>query len=658
MRQALMLLSTLILMIVTAPAPAAVAQPGDAGRYRDPQGRFTVAIPTNWRAENRPEFGVLLDPEGEITVYLLAVAAADAETGVAAAWAVVDPSFAREPGERTRLPAPSGVEQMVSVIYVSPDPNQIVIGLGQLVNGVVYAILIDGSLEAIARRGSQLDVIVTGFTIAAVEQTDLSGMMPRQVTPELLAELEAYISAIMPRHGAPGAAVAIVQDGRVMYARGFGVRDIDGSSLVTADTLMMIGSTSKTMTTMMMATLVDEGRMTWDTPVVDILPGFALSDSERTRRVTVRNLVCACTGVPRRDLELIFNAASLSAEQIVESLAGFRLFTEFGEAFQYSNQMVAAAGYVATLAAGGRYGGLLADYQAEMQRRVFDPIGMTSSTFSFDRVRAAADRATPHGRRLSGEYQPLPLSHEALLLPVAPAGAVWSTATDMARYLITDMQRGVSPDGRRVVSETQLLQTWEPQVAVSAETSYGLGWFVERYKGVRVLHHGGNTFGFTSDLAFLPDAGLGIVVLSNAQGSIFNQAVRARLFELVYNLPSEYEQVAAFAQEETRRSIADANARLAKGIDADAVAPFLGAYRNEALGAIVLSLQDGRLLLDAGEFTGELRRLVSDSGRVSYVVIDPPLAGIPFLFQLDGSGNPTIVLPNLPDTYLFRRSDR
>ena len=113
--------------------------------------------------------------------------------------------------------------------------------------------------------------------------------------------------------------------------------------------------------------------------------------------------------------------------------------------------------------------------------------------------------------------------------------------------------------------------------------------------------------------------------------------------------------LAAFALQERRRSIAEANAQLAKGIDAAAVAPFLGTFRNDALGEITLTLRGDRLVLDAGEFTGELRRLVSGPSDSSYVIVDPPLVGAAFQFRLDGSGDPTIVLPSPPDTYTFRK---
>src|SRR5690606_1005262 len=152
----------------------------------------------------------------------------------------------------------------------------------------------------------QITIVDSGFAITALEVTDLSGVAPLPLSAELIAELEAYIVETMAKLGVPGAAVAIVRDGEIVYANGFGVRELGKDDPVTPETLMMIGSTTKSMTTMLMGTLVDEGLMDWDTPAVEILPSFAVADPEITQRITMRNMVCACTGVPRRDAELLF----------------------------------------------------------------------------------------------------------------------------------------------------------------------------------------------------------------------------------------------------------------------------------------------------------------------------------------------------------------
>lgn len=628
-------------------------------RYEDPNGLFSVPIPTNWTAEQGDGYGILTSPEGGITFYVLTVESDDIEEAVSAAWAIVDPAFDLEPDEVIEAPptsAQEGAEKVFTITYDTGDETEVILAGGWVYQGIVYVEVIKADLIALQQRISQLQIIDTGFTINALEVTDLSGVEPLPLTNELITELEAYIADTMELLDVPGAAVAIVKDGEIVYANGFGIRELGGNDPVTPETLMMIGSTTKSMTTMMMATLVDDGLMDWDTLVIDILPTFAVADPNITQRITVRNLVCACTGVPRRDAELLFNANDLSAEDIIESLADFEFFTDFGEAFQYSNQMVATGGYVATLAAGGEYGDLYDSYLALMQERIFGPIGMTSSTFSLEEAQASPNHATPHGMTLAGEYVTIPLSREALITPVAPAGTLWSNVLDMGRYLITELNEGVAPDGTPIVSAENLAITWEPQVAITADASYGLGWIVDEYKGLLMLQHGGNTLGFTSDLAFLPEIDMGISVLTNQYGSILNQAVRFRLLELLYQQEAEFDELIQFYIDRIEEALAELNAQIVDGVDPEAVAPYIGVYTNDALGEIIITLDDdGVLTLDAGEFLMELLPKVDEDGEVeAYRSVTPGLGG-EFQFSEDDDGNPIIIIGEGAYEYIFEK---
>ena len=629
------------------------ARVGEQGIYEDPAGRYKVPVPANWNVEPAQDYTLLSSPDEGIKMYCLVVQGNDSEQALSTGWHVVDKQFNLEPKQTNKAPSQAGVDETLGVNYDTGDPQHLVQALVQRVSDQVYLLLIDADANALATRTSQAQIVASGFTIVGLASADLSGATPRAVDPAMLAELDAYVVDAMKQAGVPGAEVAIVQNGQVVHLKGYGVRDQGTNEPVTPDTLMMIGSVGKTMTTMMMGTLVDDGHMTWDTPAVQILPSFAVADPALSRQITMRNLVCACTGVPRRDIELVFNAGHLSAQDVVKSLSTFEFFTKFGEAFQYSNQMVATAGYVSAVAAGASPENMYNGYVQQMQQRIFDPIGMTHTTFSFESVAAAPDHATPYGLNLDGRYTPLPLSTEMLLEPVAPAGASWSTARDMASYLITELNRGVAPDGKRVVSAANLQVTWQPQVAMTADTSYGLGWFVSKYKGLLMMEHGGNTFGFTTDLAFLPEANLGIVVMANAQiSNAFNQAVRTRLFELAFGLPAEGDAQFKYLLQASQQSFDTLAGQLRDTINQAAVTPYLGTFSNEALGTIQISLQDGKLILDAGEFASELRTRTSQ-GNTTYLIFNPPLAGSSFQFKQDANGQPMIVLTSPPDEYTF-----
>ncbi|MBX2997903.1 MAG: serine hydrolase [Caldilineaceae bacterium] len=633
--------------LVAVDAEPVAAPPVDASQiYADPSGLFTVPIPTNWTVEASEGYGILASPDDGILVYVLTVPAESALAGIEAAWEIIDPDFDLEPQQTQQAP-PSrpGLEETFVVVYRTGDPDRLVIAGADLLEGVAYVQIVDAELAAFQQRMSQIQIIGTGWVFTQLDQEDLTGVEPLPLSEELLAELEAYIVEKMEQMEVPAAVVSIVRDGEIVFAQGFGVHGPEDDRPVTPETHFMIGSTGKTMTTMLMAALVDAGLLDWDTPVVEILPQFSVADPELTQTLTVRNLVCACTGVPRRDLELVFNAFEQEAEDVVEELATYEFFTDFGEAFQYSNQMVATGGYMAGAADGGEWGNLFDAYVQSLQERILEPIGMENTTLSFEEVVARGDYAVPYGQNVMGELYPIPLDVEKFLMPIAPAGAHWSTSLDMARYLITQLNRGVAPDGTRVVSEENLAETWEPQIAITADASYGLGWIVDDYKGLLMLQHSGNTFGFTSDLAFLPDAGIGVSVLTNGRvTNLFNEAVRTRLWEMLYDQEPLIDTQIDFALESMRSSY-ESIARDLGEVDAAEVEPFLGRYTNPALGEITLSLAEDRLLFDAGEFAATLRPYEGEDARESqYLMVDMALAGLGIRLVTDAAGDPIVVL--------------
>lgn len=639
-------------------ALAPLGETGEAERFVDPDGRYSVPIPTNWTAQQADGYAVLSSPDDLIQVNIVVVAADDVYAAEEAAWAIVDPGFDpdAEP-DYTEFPV-RDLDEFALFTYPPQDDRQIAVEV-RLTDGVGYVLIFDTDRTEIQKRQAQVQIIDSGFEIASIAQVDLTAVEPRPIDRALIAELEAYIRDAMARFETPGASVAIVQDGEVVYASGFGTRAPDDDTPITPDTRMMIGSTTKTLTTLLMAILVDEGAMNWVTPVEEILPSFEVSDPAITETLTMENLVCACSGVPRRDFEWVMMADELSAEDMIASLAEFEFFTDFGEAFQYSNQLVATGGYVAALAAGGDYGELEQAYYALLHDRVLDPIGMPSTTFDFDEVEAAGDYAVPYGANLAGENVRIPLDIEKVLLAVAPAGALWSNATDMANYMIVLMNEGVTPDGERIVSSENLRHTWEPQVAIAATVDYGLGWIVSDYHGLPMYSHSGNTFGYSSEFTFLPEARLGIVVQTNQRASLLNGAVSGRFFELVYDQEPVMDESITHAygmmRDQSQELLDDLRAA-PMGEHAEAL---VGTWTNDALGVITITREDGMLWLDAGEFVTELRQFDPDSEPAEtadgplFILYDPPLAGLPLTLTENDTGDAVLVLGSALVEYTF-----
>jgi CubicO group peptidase (beta-lactamase class C family) len=541
-----------------------------------------------------------------------------------------------------------------------------------LVLTVLLALVVAGSATMAQVETPVPALRATPLPVAPTQPADLAGVTPLPLTGERRTAFEAYVAEAINRLGVPGASVAVVHGGEVVYLQGFGVRQIGGSRPVTPDTLMMIGSVTKAMTSTMAATVVDDGWLSWETPIVDLLPDFAVADPERTPRLTVADAFCACTGLARRDIELTVNFNDLTPDRLIAQVTELPLTTPYGEQFQYSNQMYAIGGYAAAVAAGAAPNDLYDGYRLAMRHRILNPMGMDRSTFALEEVLTSGDYALPHATNLDGQLQLVsPLVDQRFVTSVAPAGALWSSAREMARYLQTELADGVAPDGRRVVSAENLERTRVPRVAIPPEPGfptlfsgtgnhYAMGWVVDTYQGQPVLSHSGGTLGFVSEVAFLPEADLGVVILTNGgQGAgPFNFAVQFRLLELLFDQPPAFEaqMVQFLAAQEVQLAVLRAQPR---AVDPAVVSPYLGRYVNSALGEVELKLQNGSLDFDAGEIRSELQPRMDDAGQVvAYVFTDPPLAGAPGAVTLrqSAAGLPEIVATVEGDgaeTYVF-----
>jgi CubicO group peptidase (beta-lactamase class C family) len=489
-------------------------------------------------------------------------------------------------------------------------------------------------------------------TTAAADQS--AAAIPTVSRAEL-AELDAYIRDAMKRFRIPGAEVGVVYAGHIVQLKGYGVRAVGSSSPVTPDTLMLIGSTGKSMTTMMMGTLVDDHEMSWDTPAIEALSSFATSDPQRTPILTLRDLVSNATGIQQRDAILKF-ADGWTPSDLIHSLPALQFTGQFGKTYGYSNQLVATGGYLAAQMSDCATGDLYRDYTDAMQGRVFNPIGMTSTTFSFDTALANPDHATGSTFRLDDQPASVPADVERPLVALGPAGGAWSNARDMSRYLLTQLARGVAPSGRRVISEANLRKTWTKQVDIAPGVGYGLGWLVGDFHGRIRITHGGGTIGFGSTVDFLPGAQLGVVVLANASdSSLFGSAVAGRLYELAFGRPYETDAKVAARYDAMRTTLKDVHARVKAGADPADVSRYVGVYRNSLLGTATVSLRDGRLVFSAGTFSTPLGWL----GDHDYVALNAPIELAVLTLSHDSAGKPSLVFNPIsaddPGRYLFKR---
>jgi CubicO group peptidase (beta-lactamase class C family) len=596
-----------LLVLLTIPAFAQ-----DSTTYTAPDGSYTFPLPDGWNVEEFEGYVVVTDPDNGIELIIATVPGEDMVQAIIDTYVLAKPDFDATDYTEDEVqvleasPALGDFEGGTNIFYNNGSNGEAIeIGSGSLYQGNVYVLLITAELVTLQQRSSQFQIIATGFRASGMEVDDITDVTANTWNADIQAEFEAFVTDTISKLETPGVSIAIVQDGEIVYSGGFG-RLNSQDTAVNADTYMMIGSTTKPMTTLLMAQGIDAGLYTWDTPIVEVYPDFAVQDPEITAQFRMQDLVCACTGVPRRDFELILNSEELNAKGVLDSLQTFEFFTEVGEAFQYSNQLVASAGYVTAYANGIAIEDLDAGYAQLMEDNIFAPLGMTRTTLDFAEVEADPNHANPYTNDLSGEVE-LTARDEEWASAIAPAGAIWSTANDMGLYMIMEMNNGLLPDGSALISEENLLETRNPRVQINDTTSYGLGLFVGEYKSIPVYGHGGNTFGFSSGFDFMPSKGIGIVVLTNEQLSAVPSLVTSRFFELMLNQDDETTPTV----EQILENVAEAQENqpeILETVDRSIAGDFVGEYTNDALGDLNLYYVDDSdtLVADFGVYQIEI----------------------------------------------------
>ncbi len=325
---------------------------------------------------------------------------------------------------------------------------------------------------------------------------------------ELSTSLRDFVENIMQEDHLPGAAVAVISGNEIIFAEGFGLRDVEANLPVTNETLFHIGSTNKSMTAMMIATLVDEGLFDWDTPVVEIYPDFALENPESTETVTMRHLLGMQSGIPDA-AEDDFDVDNASGEEVFDYVANVQLLGDPGDEFSYSNISASLAGYLGVIAS-GESADLYSGYASLLQKQVLAPIGMNASV-----VRFSDAQRSPHYSKsyyLEGSEAVEAEREDFDGDPLAPSGALKANVDDMAAYMLTQLRGGIAPNGTRVVSEENLAETWKP-----ALENYGMGWESSEYEGITLISHEGSFDNFLSVIGFSPDLEMAFVVLTNAE---------------------------------------------------------------------------------------------------------------------------------------------
>jgi CubicO group peptidase (beta-lactamase class C family) len=420
------------------------------------------------------------------------------------------------------------------------------------------------------------------------------------------AELDAYITHAMREWKQPGLSIVVVKDGRPVYMKGFGVRSIGGGR-VGVDTKFGMMSTTKAMTALAIAMLVDEGKLAWDDPVQKTLPWFQMPDADFSRRVTVRDTLRHNAGLGG-DSDMLWLSGAYSTRQLLERVPALTPAYAPYAGFGYSNVMYQVAGELVSAASG-------MPWDTFVQTRIIDPLGMSRSHATLGRMQAAHDPdVTLAHFEIDGTLRQIA---EQPVDAVPAAGAAWTTARDAARWLQFLLAEG-DAGGKRLVSEAGFRELFKPQVLAPADfypttqltrprwTSYGLGWFQQDYRGQFLAMHTGSIDGRTALVALVPDRELGIAVFGNADHVELRHALMLKVIDLdlggaTRDWSAELRALyAGFADQAAKARAERASRRVVGTRPTRPLAAYAGTYVHPAFGDLRVALDDGALVVGFG----------------------------------------------------------
>jgi len=649
------LIPALLLVVCAAAQSAGSDQPAAKEHLTADTPKTTVLgntfiAPAGWSVSTRGPATIVEAPEGDSRIVIVDVRAKDADAAVAAAWAAYMPP--KWPLKvTTDAPDKDGWSKQRNYSYQTSPNERRDVGVGASFANDVWTVVIYDMMQAVGeKRGAQVALIYDKLLPKGYSRETFAGKKAQQLDAARIAKLTKFIADAQKATGVPGVSLGLIQDGKVVFSGGLGVRELGGSAKVDGDTLYMIASNTKGLTTLLLAKLVDAGKITWKQPVTQLFPQFKLGNADTTRRVLVEHLICACTGLPRQDMEWLFQFKGVTPAGALATLATVQPTSKFGEMFQYSNLLAGAAGFTA--------GHVLypqleigAAYDKAMQTEVFDPLGMKATTFDYARAQSG-NHSIPHAPDVDGETARAVSELNYSIIPLRPAGAAWSSVNDMLKYVSMELANGALPDGRRYISKEPLLARREAKVPVGKDEVYGMGLMVDTTYGVPVVHHGGDMVGFHSDMMWLPEQQVGAVVLTNGDpGWQIRNRFRRKLQEVLFDGRPEADADLASSAKNFFAQIAADRKTLVVPADAQQAAHLNARYKNAALGEVTVQRRDAKTLFDFGEWQSEVASRRNPDGTTSFITISPGVSG--FEFVVGSGAKKTLTLRDAQHEYVF-----
>ena len=512
-------------------------------------------------------------------------------------------------------------------------------------------------------RHTALLLWIAALAPAAALPAQQKNVPSDEAARQTLKGFESFVDSAMTAWKVVGLGLGVVVDGQVVYLRGHGLRDLERKLPVTTKTLFAIGSSSKAFTVFALGTLVDQGKLEWDKPVINYMPDFRLYDPSATLRITPRDLVTHRSGLPRHDL-VWYNNSTSSREDVLRRLAYLQPNKDLRETFQYNNLMFLSAGVLA-----GRL--MNSSWEDAIRHLVFQPLGMASSNFSVEASQQTADFSLGYAVRRD-TIQRLPFRNIDL---VGPAGSINSNIDDMLKWVGMHLAGGVV-NGKPVITRATLTDMYAPHMPIGGmptdaslgAANYGMGWFLNEYRGHYQVQHGGNIDGFSAMVALFPQDRVGLVILSNQNGSALPGILLNHIADRVFGLPprdwngealarSRRAQAAAREAEKKKESV-----RVANTHPSHPIAEYAADYAHPGYGTLAITQEEDRLVATYNGIATPIQHWHYDVFDGLRNPKDPTFEGMKYNFRTNLKGDIDAVAaafePNVDPIVFVRQPDR
>jgi CubicO group peptidase (beta-lactamase class C family) len=420
------------------------------------------------------------------------------------------------------------------------------------------------------------------------------------------ADLEAYVARVLKAFDVPGLSVAIVKDGKVVMAKGYGVRKLGEPMPVDENTLFGIGSNTKAFTSAALATLVDAGKILWDDRVYERLPGFQMYDPYVSHEMTIRDLLTHRSGMGLGEGDLLFwPHTTYTREDIIYRLRFMKPASSFRSRFAYDNLLYMTAGQIIPAVTGKKW----EDYVRE---KILRPLGMDTTNLSNADFKSGDNYAYPHSK-VDGKLQVVGFVN---LDNAGPAGSINSSAAEMAKWVMLQLNHGKIPGKEdRIFSERQSREMWSAQTILPTGgrsgplaglntkfAAYALGWGLRDYHGRKMVGHTGGVSGFVSRVMLVPEENLGVVILTNAEQSGAFDSILYHVLDSYFGLAST-DWIAAYKAEDEQgeKDAADVMKKQETGRAADSkpslpLEKYAGVYADAWYGPVTIRMENGELV--------------------------------------------------------------